>query len=540
MRFSALVVVAAAFGCAVRADWLRWSDGGDGQVTAIPRETVTLSSYSPDGWTPKPTVAPDAIQPEAGRVLEVLKREVSTSSWINEKTCGWIAGAQSSSFGCGENATCVTNANHIVACATGTYSPFYSMCLDYDAYTSGSCKNEDSSTGCCMDSAYPACVTYQWIEPPHRSMYRCWKTPTIITMLDKPEEIEDHPTQSATSTFPPLMDGSSNQKQGGSEPPLGAFVGVAILMIIIAVIGGFILARTLKRCRENGAGETFANMRANFYDRFNLRPGNVHRSNGQTNDGVPRTPVTGRLRRTREEAAERETTNAHPIINRNLAQLINVFTPSRPSVHVRATRTGGATHVDHVEPTSSTGAMHGSEGQASPDPPSYAMHTRAQGQSRQRAPGGTFAEVSDEPPTASNTQSATETDMPQRPETPPPTYQPSILSTSTLGNFVPVNSNATFTNAYGGTENWIELSRSSPTLPAATRRGTMWYPDMASIPASSTWQDMSGSQLSHDAEDVIAPAPSQPPHAPRPAKATLAVPKEDDAVSEEQPRRRRQ
>lgn len=94
MRFSALVVVAAAFGCAVRADWLRWSDGGDGQVTAIPRETVTLSSYSPDGWTPKPTVAPDAIQPEAGRVLEVLKREVSTSSWINEKTCGWIAGAQ--------------------------------------------------------------------------------------------------------------------------------------------------------------------------------------------------------------------------------------------------------------------------------------------------------------------------------------------------------------------------------------------------------------------------------------------------------------
>ncbi|KAI1093881.1 hypothetical protein F5B19DRAFT_93685 [Rostrohypoxylon terebratum] len=510
MRFSALVVVAAAFGCAVRADWLPWSDGGDGQMTTIPRETGTLSSYSPDGWSPKPTVAPDAVQAEASHVLAVLKREASTSGWLNEKTCGWIAGVQSSSFGCGENATCVTNANHIVACATGTFSPFYSMCLDYDAYTSGLCKNDDSSTGCCMDSAYPACVTYLWIEPPRRSMYRCWKTPTIISMLDKPEVVEDHPTVHATATTPPFINGTPGQKQGSdSGMSGGALIGLTIGIIVVTFIVGLLAVRYVKQRREIVARRGQANAHANVHDGFNGGSGN-----GQGNGST--------------------------VIGRVLARLLDALGLSR---------TSGTAHVDTRTLTGgvTTGATHGSDGQVSPDPPSYTMHSRPLGQSRPRIPGGTFSGVPDitglPPPEArsgANAQFGDDIDMDilQRPETPPPTYQPSIQSASTLSGFVPVNSNATFTNAYGGTENWIELSRSSPTLPTAARRDTMWFPDVSSIPASSVWQDVSGSQLSNDDEDTTAPI--EPPHTPRLAKATLAVSAEDETVFEDQPRRRRQ
>ena len=90
-----------------------------------------------------------------------------------------------------------------------------------------------------------------------------------------------------------------------------------------------------------------------------------------------------------------------------------------------------------------------------------------------------------------------------------------------------MNSNATFTNDNGTTENWIELSRSSPTLPAATRRATMWHPDVSSIPASSTWQDVSGSQLSNEVEDQTLRSEDA---APKPAGTGDDEPKELDSA----------
>ncbi|KAI2466692.1 hypothetical protein F4781DRAFT_339496 [Annulohypoxylon bovei var. microspora] len=148
MRSSILLFIVVALCFVGRADWLNWSGGGDHSFLSIPHETGNVTSHAQDGWTPKPTSAPDAAKPEGDRVLELLERGTTTTNWTNADTCGWIEGSPSSSFGCGGNGTCATNANHIVACVSATYSPFYSMCLNYDAYTSGSCKNEDSSTGC--------------------------------------------------------------------------------------------------------------------------------------------------------------------------------------------------------------------------------------------------------------------------------------------------------------------------------------------------------------------------------------------------------
>ncbi|KAI1458880.1 hypothetical protein F4805DRAFT_105999 [Annulohypoxylon moriforme] len=507
MRFFPLLLVFAAICCAVRADWLSWSGGGQSGLTAIARETGNSSSYALGGWSPKPTVAPDAVAPEGKRVLELLERGATTSNWTNAQTCGWISGSQSSSFGCNDNGTCVTNEDHIVACATGTYSPFYSMCLNYDAYKSGSCKNDDSSTGCCMDSDYPECVTYLWVDPPQRSMYRCWKSSALITMLDEPEEVQDHPTHSATSSETPLMDGTSDSptQEDSKQDTISNDVvivltvagGLGVIYLLYVFIRNWRLRRAVRRRNEE---EGIALGPYHF-----LNDG--HESTDGKGQPVVNGPVLDRYVSPRVPDA-----TVRPHVDRTHEVIRSPLPKDYSRVHSRNHR--GQLRLEHLNPTSSTAAMYGS---SPTGPPSYVANTQNLANPRRRAPGGTYTEamaVATGRPYAtegSNSHaeaSPMEVGTSRRIRTPPPTYQEGFQSDSTLG-FSNMVSYGTLSNGFGRDEsnpNWIELSRSSPTLPAATRRDTRWpLPPVTNeaIAESSTWQDVSGSVLTAEGDETL-------------------------------------
>ncbi|KAI1776248.1 hypothetical protein F4818DRAFT_440614 [Hypoxylon cercidicola] len=172
-----LLLVAAAFCCLVGAAWL-------------PQETGIVSGVQP-GWTPKPTPAPGAAQPESERVLGLLLKRETQGNWTNSLTCGWMSGVSSSAWTCGENSTCATNQDHIVACVSESLSEFFSVCLDHSAYVASSCGDGARGTGCCTKTGYGACATYLWTGQPARSMYRCAPSSTVIGMLDEPQFVLD-------------------------------------------------------------------------------------------------------------------------------------------------------------------------------------------------------------------------------------------------------------------------------------------------------------------------------------------------------------
>lgn len=62
--------------------------GGGG---SFPRETGCVGADESQGWTPKPTPAPDSLS-ESDTVLELLRARAATNTWENEKTCGWTVG----------------------------------------------------------------------------------------------------------------------------------------------------------------------------------------------------------------------------------------------------------------------------------------------------------------------------------------------------------------------------------------------------------------------------------------------------------------
>ncbi|KAL7625273.1 hypothetical protein AAE478_004489 [Parahypoxylon ruwenzoriense] len=198
MRLSVVLILAALAGV-VHAGWLRWSaDREQGLADWVPRETGAIAAHDQAGWTPKPTAAAGAAKPENERVLDLLQRQ-ETTEWVNEKTCGWVSGSSSFPFTCAGEATCATNSRHVVACVEETYSPFYSLCLDYAAYQSGSCHNVGTHTGCCTVTDYPACGTYLWAGEPVRSMFLCFSTETVISMQDEPQFVIDASLSSAAA-----------------------------------------------------------------------------------------------------------------------------------------------------------------------------------------------------------------------------------------------------------------------------------------------------------------------------------------------------
>ncbi|KAI1333667.1 hypothetical protein F5Y15DRAFT_404405 [Xylariaceae sp. FL0016] len=124
--------------------WLRWSVNREPVWT--PQETGRATQVDAVGWSPVPTPAPGVVTGEV--VLDLFKRQTTSNNWTNSETCGWFSGVSSSAVMCGNDFTCATNSDHIVACASGTVSQFFSACLDYSAFQDGKCNGVDSATGC--------------------------------------------------------------------------------------------------------------------------------------------------------------------------------------------------------------------------------------------------------------------------------------------------------------------------------------------------------------------------------------------------------
>ncbi|KAI0377965.1 hypothetical protein F5Y04DRAFT_284431 [Hypomontagnella monticulosa] len=242
MRSLMLLVLATLF-CAVGADWFRWPGGSDNTPSWTPQETGRVVETDQIGWTPKPTPAPGIATPDNERVLDLLRRDNSTTEWTNSQTCGWMPSVSSEPFTCEDGATCETNSDHIVACVSGTASPFYSVCLNYEAHLSSSCVENGHGTGCCMDSSHKECATYLWTDQPQRSLYRCFSTSTVFTMLDVPQFMADASTSSAmeTQTHSPETDSRdtdidkpvpSHMAKVGTI--VGATIGSVVAFLLIA------------------------------------------------------------------------------------------------------------------------------------------------------------------------------------------------------------------------------------------------------------------------------------------------------------------
>ncbi|KAI0877572.1 hypothetical protein GGS24DRAFT_446823 [Hypoxylon argillaceum] len=188
MRYA--ISLLATSSCADAA-WLRWSVNRE-RVWAA-RETGHVKQADHLGWTPIPTPAP-GLKKDREAVLE--------TEWENSNTCGWFAGISSSAFTCQEGFTCSTNARGIVACASDTISPFYSECIDFGGFMSGSCQNVGTATGCCYDSSYPACGLYSWTGTAGHYMYGCFPTEAVLTILNVPQFVVDASVSSQSPSTP--------------------------------------------------------------------------------------------------------------------------------------------------------------------------------------------------------------------------------------------------------------------------------------------------------------------------------------------------
>ncbi|KAI3316530.1 hypothetical protein HD806DRAFT_424704 [Xylariaceae sp. AK1471] len=214
------ILVLATSSCA-HAAWLRWSVNREAVWAA--QETGHVTESDLVGWTPIPTPAP-GVRKDSEVVLDLLLKRASTETdWTNSETCGWFSGISSSAVMCGNNFTCATNSDHVVACASGTFSPFYTACLDYSAFQAGSCSSLDAATGCCQQETEPACGTYLWTGSPERSMYKCFETASIVSILDVPQFVIDASIFSKTHTTPtPTTTPSSNTATDGSGSGSGS------------------------------------------------------------------------------------------------------------------------------------------------------------------------------------------------------------------------------------------------------------------------------------------------------------------------------
>ncbi|CAJ2507128.1 Uu.00g083140.m01.CDS01 [Anthostomella pinea] len=196
MRSSVLLLAASS---CTHAAWLRWSNNRE--LEWSPQETSNVADSSQVGWTPKPTPAP-GVKSDIEVVVDLLMRRQETTNWTNSETCGWFSGISSSAVVCGNGFSCATNDDHIVACASGTIEPFYSVCLDYSAVQNGDCDNPGPNTGCCQQATEPACGTYIWTGSPQRSMYKCFESSSAVSILDVPQFVVDASIFSKTHTTP--------------------------------------------------------------------------------------------------------------------------------------------------------------------------------------------------------------------------------------------------------------------------------------------------------------------------------------------------
>ncbi|KAI1505717.1 hypothetical protein F5X99DRAFT_404753 [Biscogniauxia marginata] len=325
------IILLAALRCGANAAWLRWSLDS-GPVWSPQETSIAAAGDDQAGWTPKPTQIPgEKLEGEV--VLDLLRRQDSTTTWTNSETCGWFAGISSSAVECGGGFKCETNTDHVVACVSATISDFYSACLDYSAHLAGSCDNVGPKTGCCTQSDVPACGTYLWTSKPERSMYKCFETASVLTILDVPQFVIDASlasksramTQTSDTTddanpSTPTTDGGSptapapnpgsaqGDPSGGNSNSnttnIGAIVGGAVggVAALALIIGCIMFALCRRRKKSKSIKEKTRNVSRELHHhtkellRDNINNNDDHGGNTntyiQTHDMEPPPPLT--------------------------------------------------------------------------------------------------------------------------------------------------------------------------------------------------------------------------------------------------------
>ncbi|KAK3366301.1 hypothetical protein B0T24DRAFT_417002 [Lasiosphaeria ovina] len=211
-----ITLLLAASGCLASAHWVKWRGGAAVDDGVQPWAAKQTGASQPDdvrGWTPKPTAAPGARLPPNEAVLGYLKgglarRQTTTgNAYILPSTCGYYAGVSSEPFTCEQGATCTTSLSRsagqvggVVGCASGSELPFFTVCLDRQAYLQGACDDQGTKTGCCTATDFGACGTFLWGGSTTRSMYRCVSKPELVSLLDVPQYVLDARTSSRSSS----------------------------------------------------------------------------------------------------------------------------------------------------------------------------------------------------------------------------------------------------------------------------------------------------------------------------------------------------
>ncbi|KAL2191546.1 hypothetical protein L209DRAFT_673857 [Thermothelomyces heterothallicus CBS 203.75] len=245
-------------------------------ASLLPRETRASGPDGVNGWTPRPTEAPPTELVRRRQEWANLKRQDSSNTWINDKTCGWLADVESEPFVCAPEYTCATNSDNVVDCTSSgdenPFSTFFTVCFDYSAYQNGLCDKFVPKTGCCMTESIGECITYVWPGSTERSMYRCYSERRIVTMLETPSGLETSTSTTSTSSTTSetsqteeasttATDDEANETETSTPSPrpekdgnnTGAIVGgvvggVAGIALIAGAIAFFII-----RSRKNAA-----------------------------------------------------------------------------------------------------------------------------------------------------------------------------------------------------------------------------------------------------------------------------------------------
>ncbi|KAK8029637.1 hypothetical protein PG993_010928 [Apiospora rasikravindrae] len=238
-KFLALLLVAiVAMTMGERAPW-------------VPRETGLVPPAVAAAAAPAP--APETVV--AAAAISAPGPATTANTWVNSQTCGWVAGVSSYPWTCDKDYACATNKAHVVGCASGTYSPLFSVCVDYSAVVAGSCDVANTNSGCCTYTDFPACGTYLWTGTPARSMYRCFPASSVVTMLDEPQFMLDSQTSPSTSTSSdnggvaasPTATPSSSNTDAGSGGGGDDKETITVVAISVGTILGFFLVLGLVR-----------------------------------------------------------------------------------------------------------------------------------------------------------------------------------------------------------------------------------------------------------------------------------------------------
>lgn len=265
---SSILILTATSSCLVDAGWVKLPGhrelaGRGGTFTARETRAVAAAVDEIRGWTTKPTPPPGSVS-ESDDILELLlreKRATSSNTWLDGTTCGWTAGVSSAPFTCSSRQTCSTNSDNVVGCASGTTNqPFFTVCLDYQAYKQGSCSSIGPKTGCCQSSSFGSCGTFLWTGSPTRSMYRCFPTETTISMIDEPQEVLDASTtssstsrsSSATSSGNSTPTDADDEPSSGSNNNTGAIVGGVVGGVAALGLIGGVIAWIVMRSKHAG------------------------------------------------------------------------------------------------------------------------------------------------------------------------------------------------------------------------------------------------------------------------------------------------